>query len=267
MLELILALALLPTLAISIWDRVVAGMVPKAWLIYRATGLVGTPVHELSHLLACVLFGLRVDEVALYRPRAESGVLGYVYFSYNPRSWVHALGCAVQGVAPLLLSGAIAVYALELTRSPGRPDQGMLPLLGWCWELAGMTVQSFAALATRSVEGAGIAAALLMVCMHGIPSVQDVKVGLRGLIFFIVLVLILGLIYEMYWLLGSPLGPQVNVWIRFLAGEFERGLWWALHGGVLTMTLAVLGSLLLIVFPAGVFSLVSAARRRAGRVA
>lgn len=267
MLELILMLALLPTLAISLWDRVVASMVPKAWLIYRATGLVGTPVHELSHLLACVLFGLRVDEVAFYRPRAESGVLGYVYFSYNPRSWVHTLGCAVQGVAPLLLSGAIAVYALDLTRSPGRPDQGMLPLLGWCWELAGMTLQAFAERATSSLEGAGIAAALLLVCMHGIPSVQDVKVGLRGLIFLVVLVLGLGLLYEVYWLLGSPLGQQVNIWLRFLAGEFERGLWWGLHGGVLTMTLAVLGSLLLIIFPAGVFSLICAARRRAGRVA
>lgn len=267
MFELILVLTLLPALAIALWERIVGGLVPKAWLVYRATGLVGTPVHELSHFLACILFGLRVDDVALYRPRAESGVLGYVYFSYNPRSWVHTLGCAVQGVAPLLLSGAIAVYALDLTRSPGRPDQGLIPLLGWCWELGGMTLQAFIEMAGSGWQEAGIAALLLMLCMHGIPSVQDVKVGLRGLIFLIVLLLALGLLYEAYWLMGSPLGPQVDRWLWFLGSEFERGLWWALHGGVLAMTLAVLGSLLLIVIPAGIFSLVSAARRRAGRVA
>ena len=42
------------------------------------TGVAGTPIHELGHYLMCRLFGVRVTEVALFRPVAgrADGVLG-----------------------------------------------------------------------------------------------------------------------------------------------------------------------------------------------
>jgi len=264
MLELILIVALVPTLAITLWENMVGRLAPRAWLVYRTTAIVGTPVHEMAHVLACMMFGMRVNEVALYRPHAPSGQLGFVSFSFNPRSWFQVIGLAVQGVAPLLVSGTIAVLALELIRSPGRPDQGMLPLLAWCVELASMTLESLVALATSGLNGALIAAGLLLVCMHGIPSWQDVKVGLRGLLFIAVVISILGLLNEAYWFLGSPFGGTFDEWASFLSGEFERGLWWALHGAVLTVTLAALASTLLLVIPAVIFSVVNAARRPIG---
>ncbi|MEA4965974.1 MAG: hypothetical protein VB055_09160 [Oscillospiraceae bacterium] len=86
------------------------------WMGVVVTGLVGTPVHELGHYLGCRIFGLRVTEMALFRPVAGriDGVLGYVGFTYDTGSVWQRLGCFFAGVAPLLFGTAVILLLVWL---------------------------------------------------------------------------------------------------------------------------------------------------------
>ena len=76
------------------------------------TGWLGTPIHELSHAAACALFRHRIQEIVLFRPDPESGVVGYVRHSWSPRNPWAVLGRGFVGIAPLF--GGAAVLALVL---------------------------------------------------------------------------------------------------------------------------------------------------------
>ena len=76
------------------------------------TGWLGTPIHELSHVVMCKLFRHRVDEVALFEPDQASGRLGYVRHSWRKGNWFDELGNVFIGIAPLM--GGSIVLALLL---------------------------------------------------------------------------------------------------------------------------------------------------------
>ncbi len=81
------------------------------WSSLLVTGWIGTPIHELSHLLACIAFGHRIDQVALFRPDANNGQLGFVRHSYQRGNWFQEIGNLFIAVAPLI-GGSLTMLLL-----------------------------------------------------------------------------------------------------------------------------------------------------------
>ena len=86
------------------------------WLGVVLTGLVGTPVHEAGHDLACRIFRLTVTEVSLFRPVAgrTDGILGYVRFSYDPTDPWQRLAAFGAGIMPMFFGIAVILMVVWL---------------------------------------------------------------------------------------------------------------------------------------------------------
>ncbi len=76
-------------------------------------GLLGTIVHEGSHVVACVLFRHRVHRVKWFDPHATDGALGSVEHSYDPTSAYQRVGTIAIGVAPLVVGAAVILFAAQ----------------------------------------------------------------------------------------------------------------------------------------------------------
>lgn len=254
MLELLVAAVVLPTLIIALWNWLIRRASRLSWSVYRITGLIGTPVHELSHVLACLLFGMRICGLSLYSPNRETGTLGYVRFRFRPFSWFHAVGRVVQGAAPLITASIMLVMVLDLAHSLPHQSQGNI--FSWIiWSAAATKAGVFDLLAT-GLKGWGVVTLLLVLSMHLIPSYADMQISIRGLI---VALLVAGVAVaggEYLWqlggdrlLIGIPLPNEVLHYAGVAADSLDRALHLGVSGVVATILLAIAASTTFIVIP------------------
>lgn len=85
-----------------------------AFGMVRFTGYLGTPVHELSHALMCVLFGHIVTKMKLVNSDKRSRTLGYVEHTYYKTNLYHQIGNYFIGVSPILAGGAAVLLLVWL---------------------------------------------------------------------------------------------------------------------------------------------------------
>jgi hypothetical protein len=256
---LLLCSVALPMVLILAWERFVIATSPPARLFYRTTGLVGAPVHELAHVIACLLFRMPISKVVLYQPGAAGGRLGYVAFSYNPRSGLHAAGRMIQGVAPLLAGACIARYALQVDVVTPGGDATSLTILSTLANSASSTLDGLITLATSGAWGGLQAVLLLAVCIHAIPSRSDVQIGIGGLLWLSVFLAALGVLLA---LLGADVAGLAVVRNTLVAVNFAL---WQLSIGIVTVaTVSIIGTGGLIVLPNAVWALLR--RERAGSI-
>lgn len=96
-------------------------------LLYRAIGLkgivtwtgwLGTPLHELSHVVVGKLFLVEITKVKLWEPDPTDGVLGYVRYRVprlRPAELHKVVGTFLMGIAPLFGGALFLLAALHLT--------------------------------------------------------------------------------------------------------------------------------------------------------
>lgn len=86
-----------------------SGLGGKSSLVCHITGFIGTPIHELSHALMCVVFGHKITEIKLFQIGSDDGVLGYVNHTYNPRNVYQRIGNFFIGIAPVFVGFLILI--------------------------------------------------------------------------------------------------------------------------------------------------------------
>ena len=73
---------------------------------------IGVPVHEMGHVIFCVLFRHRIADVVFFDREARSGTYGYVNHSYNSASLYQRIGNFFIGIGPIFL-GSLAIWLLH----------------------------------------------------------------------------------------------------------------------------------------------------------
>lgn len=72
---------------------------PKLRLV---TAFIGVPIHEISHAIACLIFGHKINEIKLLQLNGTS-TLGYVNHSYSKGNVYHRIGNLFIGLAPICI--------------------------------------------------------------------------------------------------------------------------------------------------------------------
>lgn len=79
-----------------------------------ATAWIGTPIHELGHLLQCFIWGHRVTKVKFLQLNNPNGVLGYVEHQYNPSSIYQQVGNFFIGMGPIFSGIGALIFGMYL---------------------------------------------------------------------------------------------------------------------------------------------------------
>ncbi len=82
------------------------------------TGVIGIPVHELSHLIVNLLFAHKILGVSFFQMQANNNTLGYVNYAYNPASYYQQIGRFFAGIAPLIIGPLVILVAAYYLLSP-----------------------------------------------------------------------------------------------------------------------------------------------------
>ena len=242
---------LMPPLAILIMDRLVQTFVRSVFPFYAATGVLGTPIHEMGHVLACWMFGLKITRIRLYSPDAATGRLGYVAFSYRPSSTIHAVGLVVQGVAPIFMAFLLFEYLFPFNPAVAPwADSDFHPSVF----LDGVAGAWSLVYGNLSAGGMGIMWSLsaLIIAMHCIPSWADIRLALRGGVVLLVIALAASFLFKLD--IASHLPSVVRNGIAHAQGVADamgmRALEWVIYTVTMVTTVAVAGVAMLLVLPA-----------------
>ncbi|CRK81786.1 hypothetical protein [Neobacillus massiliamazoniensis] len=78
------------------------------------TAWIGTPIHEIGHLLMCFLWGHRVTRIKLLQLNSTDGTLGFVEHAYNRNSIYQQVGNFFIGLGPIFSGIGSLILGLYL---------------------------------------------------------------------------------------------------------------------------------------------------------
>jgi len=78
------------------------------------TGMLGTVVHEFSHMAFCIIFRHKIEEFSLFRPLKSryDGIMGYVNHSCDRHSIYQNIGNFFIGIAPIILGTGFLIFSM-----------------------------------------------------------------------------------------------------------------------------------------------------------
>ena len=191
--------------------------------VFMTTGFIGVPVHEVGHLVFCIIFRHKIREVRLYRPNAKDGTLGYVRHSFKKRSIYQQMGNFFIGIGPIIL-GSLLILALQAILLPGALD-----LSANTFDLERINLQAlefwvFAVLATS-------------IAMHMSLSTADIKGSLRGLVYILIVLFVFNFVLH---LINHEWAYEFTQWFTGISTAVVTLLIWAVV--LLVIMVAICGA-------------------------
>ena len=169
-----------------------------------ATGLIGTPIHELGHAFFCVVFRHKIVEMSLFQPNDEDGVLGYVNHAYNPKNIYHQVGNFFIGIGPILF-GSAALLALMYALIPEVFASVTGDLFAWQTSFDSVKeafLGSFDAIFAKENFSSGkfwlFLVLACLITLHMTLSPADVKGSVVGTVYILVLLFVMN--FALYYL-------------------------------------------------------------------
>lgn len=98
---------------ISLINSLFYRIIGESTITCHVTGLIGTPIHELSHALFCLIFFHKIEEIKLFQISDEDGTLGYVKHSYNPKNIYQVIGNFFIGTAPIIVGTFVLLLLMR----------------------------------------------------------------------------------------------------------------------------------------------------------
>ncbi|MGN1372585.1 MAG: metalloprotease family protein [Candidatus Coproplasma sp.] len=172
------------------------------------TGFIGTPVHELSHALFCLIFGHKIHEIKLFQINSEDGTLGYVSHSYNRKNIYQRIGNFFIGIAPIIVI-SLLLYLLAYFLLPDFIVQinGSIQITDFKNDI-GNALLSILGVITAffshilSWQWWVFVVVGMFLALHMNLSREDIRGALSGLLFTLIAVLIVDIVLG---LIGSDL--------------------------------------------------------------
>lgn len=169
------------------------------------TAWIGTPIHELGHLLMCYVFRHKIAKFKLFSRKEKDGTLGYVNHSWNPKSLYQNIGNFFIGMGPILSGTAALIIGMHLllpesfarvadylTLEPAQPDQYILTKIFVL--TAGLFQSIFSVENLISLNFWIYFALAIAISSHIALSREDLKGAGRGLITIFTFILLVNLI-------------------------------------------------------------------------
>lgn len=96
------------------------------WKGILFTAWIGTPIHEIGHVVFAKLFRHHIIKVSLFKPNKATGGLGHVEHEYNNRSLYQRIGNFFIGAAPMIFGGIALFLLLTFFLPNGRDIFGLV---------------------------------------------------------------------------------------------------------------------------------------------
>lgn len=171
------------------------------------TGVIGTPIHELSHALTALIFGHKITDIKLFQRPDRDGVMGYVNHAYNAKNIYHQVGNFFIGIAPIF-GGLLVIMVLMGLLIP-QVLESFMAVVTQGMAVETLSMASFAGIFTAYLELLKLIFAwdnfqnltfylflFLAICIssHISLSPADIKGAFKGLSFIFLILLILNVI-------------------------------------------------------------------------